>query len=1042
MTVVGEAFVQIMPLTTGFSESLKAQVAKATEAATAENAAMFDGLTKSAEDTGDKMAESLAGVGLAGGKMSEDVEKSLKDVEGRSGETGNVLDRFSSRVSSSFEKAGATLGNWGIPFSGSLDNMAKKIDGSKTSTGGLLTTLGSIGKMATVAGVGGFAVIGAASVKMASDFEAASTHLVTDAGESQSALSSVEQGMLAISSATGTSAASIVDGMYHIESSGVHGQAALEILRTAAEGAKVGGADLDTVTKTLMGTMKAFNLPASDSVKVMNEMIATVGSGDMRMQDLASSFGNVTSVAAKAGLSIAQVGGAVATMTARGISTNQATQDLANTIRSLQNPTSVATTEMAQMGLNSNTVASQLGKLGLTGTLNELVDAITSHMGPAGTVLLDTFNQSQTAAGDLKQELAAMPANVRTVATAFEAGHLSVAGLRTEMKAMPATQAAMLTGFESTFNVTHKFNAALTAGGPAAQTFNAALAKMTGGATGLQTTLQLTGGNAADFATNVKAIQSAADHTGRSVNNWNTIQGTFSQQMDVAKTTVENLGIKLGMVLIPKIEGVISVTREVIQWFVEHKAAAEVLAGVIGGLLATTIAIFVVQSTIAFGKWVRDGVKAFADQSMAAARWLIGQTTMFAQWAAEQATSVAESTALWAMYASEWLSQQLSAMTTFMAEHAAMAASFIAENTTMIASATAAFIAENAATLGIVAALAVLVGAIVYAATHWHQVWGDIKAVAEDAWHFLDGVWQSIDADIRSIWGDIEHFFEQWWPLILGVFTGGIGLIVGLVIQHWTQVEQTTSSVWNAITSFLSGAWSTITGDVSTAVSRVEGFFSGLWDTITGGVSAGISTLVGDFEALPRKVLNAVDGLLTDMLHFGEQIASNILNGLGNIGSEIASKLTFGLLGGGAAAGTYKAPTVGHSFSGPGRADGGPVWAGQQFVVGERGPEIVQFAGPGYVIPNHRLKAASYDSGGFLPPGLSLAYNGTGAPEPVGQAAGGGGGVYIAPGAVVVTLTIGSDVAGTSGEIESAVEAGVTSALEKTVSLISGGSGY
>ena len=41
-------------------------------------------------------------------------------------------------------------------------------------------------------------------------------------------------------------------------------------------------------------------------------------------------------------------------------------------------------------------------------------------------------------------------------------------------------------------------------------------------------------------------------------------------------------------------------------------------------------------------------------------------------------------------------------------------------------------------------------------------------------------------------------------------------------------------------------------------------------------------------------------------------------------------------------------------------------------------------------MPGVGLSWGSYDQGGFLPPGLSLAVNNTGAPEPVGAAAGGG----------------------------------------------------
>jgi len=47
---------------------------------------------------------------------------------------------------------------------------------------------------------------------------------------------------------------------------------------------------------------------------------------------------------------------------------------------------------------------------------------------------------------------------------------------------------------------------------------------------------------------------------------------------------------------------------------------------------------------------------------------------------------------------------------------------------------------ENLATLGIVAGIAVLVAGIIYLATHWHQVWTDIKNWVLDAWHFIDNI--------------------------------------------------------------------------------------------------------------------------------------------------------------------------------------------------------------------------------------------------------------------------------------------------------------
>jgi SLT domain-containing protein len=75
------------------------------------------------------------------------------------------------------------------------------------------------------------------------------------------------------------------------------------------------------------------------------------------------------------------------------------------------------------------------------------------------------------------------------------------------------------------------------------------------------------------------------------------------------------------------------------------------------------------------------------------------------------------------------------------------------------------------------------------------------------------------------------------------------------------------------------------------------------------------------------------------------------------------------------------------------------------------------FAGLNYAVnsPNYRgrplssvmLQAGGYDHGGYLPTGLSLAYNGTGRPEPVGH---GGGGTYY----VTVNMPFGS----TRAEVE------------------------
>ena len=530
------------------------------------------------------VTEALAALDHLGLKTEEVARKTEDKLGGAAKRTGGL-----------FQKLGDAGAQWGIPFSSSLGRVGDKFSDTETKGKKFGAALAEVGKTALLAGTAGFAVIGVESVKMAGNFQSAAEHLVTDAGESQAALSMVEQGMLKISTATGTAANDVVNGMYHIESAGFHGAAGLTLLKAATEGAKVGGADLDTIAKTLTGTMNAFHVPASGAVTVMNQLIATVGAGDMRMQDLASSLGNVGPIAASAGIQLSEVGGAIATMTSQNMSAQQATQDLANLIRSLGAPSAEATHEMAQMGLDANFVSKNLGKYGLTGTLAQLTDAITSHMGPAGLVLSNAFNQSQGAAHDMQIELQNMAPATRKVADELLNGTMTVSQWRKAIKGMPVEQHTLANEFLGTYNQAHRFNDLLKSGSPEAQTYNAILAKMTGGATGLNTALMLSGGNMATFANNVRTVNDASKKGGQNVDNWGQIQQTFNQKLETAKVTVENLGIKLGLVLIPKVEATATAIMNVIGWFEKHKTVAKDLADVLMGVLGAAITAFVVN---------------------------------------------------------------------------------------------------------------------------------------------------------------------------------------------------------------------------------------------------------------------------------------------------------------------------------------------------------------------------------------------------------------------------------------------------------------
>jgi hypothetical protein len=414
--------------------------------------------------------------------------------------------------------------------------------------------------------------------------------LVTAAGESQSNLALVSKGVLSISSSTGTSLKATGDAMYYVESAGFHGAKGLEVLKAAAQGAKVEGADTKVVADALTTALTDLGAKAGPPAQVMSQLVATVAHGKMTMDDLAGSLHSVLPNAAAIGISFAQVTGAIATMTAQGISADQATQNLNHAILSLANPTAVQTKAMAAFGLNSSNVAKSLGKLGLTGTLEELSNTITSHMGPAGLTITAALNSSQIAAGKVTEGYKALTPVAQKYFDALVSGAKISKTAQAGTAGLTLAQDAQVKQLVVLYKRANGFSDLLKSSSPDALTYAAALSKMTGGATGLQVALHLTGGNMTTFKSNVQDISKATSDAGGNVNDFATKQKNLNQKLDQLKVTASNLGVEFGTHLIP-------VLTKAADFTLKHQKAAEILIGSIIGLKIALVAFKLAQET-------------------------------------------------------------------------------------------------------------------------------------------------------------------------------------------------------------------------------------------------------------------------------------------------------------------------------------------------------------------------------------------------------------------------------------------------------------
>lgn len=387
-------------------------------------------------------------------------------------------------------------------------------------------------------------------IKTAGEFQKSITLLHTAGGEATSNLGKISDGILKIAGQTGTYANDLAEGMYLIEKAGIRGAQGLTVLKNAAEGAAAENVDMATETQAVTSIMTSYHVKAADSAKVVNELVAASGAAKTTMQEFAGSLATVLPSASAAGLSFAEIGGAIATLTQHGTSAKEATQELASTLRNLQAPNNVASQEMQQLGLNVTDVSKNLGKRGLTGTLDEVVSAITHHMGPAGLVMLSAFKKSQSAGKDLQIMLDKMPPALASVSKQFLAGKIGAKEYGQDFKGMNAEADAMGSQFLSLTKTGMGFNNLLKSGNPSAQTFTDALKKVMGGAIGMNTALQLSGENMAGFKARVDEVNKAAQNNS-GVRGWPQTLATFDQEAKRVKASLQALGIKLALPALP-----------------------------------------------------------------------------------------------------------------------------------------------------------------------------------------------------------------------------------------------------------------------------------------------------------------------------------------------------------------------------------------------------------------------------------------------------------------------------------------------------------
>jgi hypothetical protein len=672
--------------------------------------------------------------------------------------------------------------------------------------------LASVGKAAAIT-IGTSAIgIGAASVKMAADFQEGMTTLVTGAGESEKNIAAVRNGILRLAVATGTSTKQLTDGMYLIESAGYHGAQGLSVLKAAAQGAKVGNADLGTVAGAVTTVLHDYHLAAGNAASVTSALVQTVASGKTHMEDLGRALGAVLPLASSLGVSFPQVAGAMATMTNAGMNARRSAMMLNNTLRSLAAPSGVAMSALTSVGLTAQQVKDTLSTKGLTGALQLVQDAIGSKFNARNALII--FDQLDYAA----QKLAAHQKMTASETAGFQRA-LGTAGL----KAADFKAAIDLRGVAGAMQLLegHMSKTMPSSSVAAVEAFKNIL----GGATGYNVALMLGGKNMAAYQRNVASIGGVLNKHAKDVQGMNLVQKDFNFKLAQARQAIETTAIRLGTLLIPWVERAAKAVAGLSGFFVRHRTIALAVGAAIGGVLTLAITAYVAQLTkagyksiVEFGKMIRGAVKwavtTTASVVEAAAAWITANAGMMASavasaaailiaWAPLILTIGAIGLAVYELY------QHWDQVWGFITGTAARAWALIKRYSGYIVLALAV----------IALPIAILIETAIQLYKHWDQVWAGIKAVTSAVWNdVLKPVFTALGDAFRVIGGALSWLYRNVW------------------LPQWNAIRTVAGEVWTGLKvvfGFYEGAFKGIGRALSWLANTV---WYPLWDGIRSAV--------------------------------------------------------------------------------------------------------------------------------------------------------------------------------------------------------------
>jgi TP901 family phage tail tape measure protein len=314
-------------------------------------------------------------------------------ADGVAAEGSASVDKMATKSGGILTKLGNQLGNWGLPFSGSLTSAGEKMDTAGSKASKLSSILPVMGIVAGVALAG----IAAESLHMADEFDKATNSLAANAGITQTQAQKIGNAFLdtggdVIYSGTQitTAYATVAAQLGTVQGKALSQAQAMQFSTAAMNVAEATGGSLSSSMSDLASVMQGYGIQVSGSADASNVLYNVQKLTGQGTDATATSLARLHSTLGALTPPLNQTGGLLLDLTTHGETGRQAMSVLSTALAGIVKPTAAVTKAQQEMGVSFINA-----KTGALDPLNQIIGTLHGQIQGMGNAQAIALLQSE-----------------------------------------------------------------------------------------------------------------------------------------------------------------------------------------------------------------------------------------------------------------------------------------------------------------------------------------------------------------------------------------------------------------------------------------------------------------------------------------------------------------------------------------------------------------------------------------------------------------------------------------------------------------------